>query len=89
MAEKKFFHESFLDTANVHTFMQSLIDGIGKQRVVLSTEDDEMVLNPKGLLKVTVKAKKKNEKNRINLKITWEDEKKPVAADNKRITISS
>ena len=83
MPEQKFFFESLQDTETIKTYLESLIEGIAKKKIILSTEGEDITLHPDGLLKLTVKAKKKADKNRLSIKMAWTDER-IKAGDQKR-----
>jgi len=89
MAEQKFFFESFQDSETIKSYLESLIRGIAQKKIVLSTDGEDITLHPNGLLKLTVKAKKKSNKNRLSLKMAWTDEHSTVVDPNKTIDIHS
>ncbi|WP_319778521.1 amphi-Trp domain-containing protein [Maridesulfovibrio sp.] len=72
-SEKKFVFESLQDAESIRTFLQSLVDGFESGTINLSTNGDEIELHPEGLLNFTVKAKRKESGNKINIKIGWKD----------------
>ena len=89
MAEQKFFFESFQDSETIKSYLESLIRGIAQKKIVLSTDGEDITLHPNGLLKLTVKAKKKSNKNRLSIKMAWTDEHSTVVDPNKTIDIHS
>jgi amphi-Trp domain-containing protein len=82
MAEEKFVFDSLQDNVTIKDFLNSLTEGFEKGSITLSTNGDEIVLNPQGLLNFTVKAKKKGLENRLSVKVTWKDNpvSKPLEA---------
>ena len=72
-SEKKFVFESLQDRETIRTFLQSLVEGFDSGNIKLSTNGDEIELHPEGLLNFTVKAKRKESGNKINIKIGWKD----------------
>jgi len=70
----KFVFESLQDPAAIGGYLRSLIEGIESGRISLATNGDEIVLNPCGLIKVTVKARRKPQSSKLTLKLAWKDE---------------
>lgn len=70
-AEEKFEFESIQDTETIRDYLQSLIDGLGTGKIVLSSDGNELELNPGSLLKFEVKAKKKGDITKLALRISW------------------
>ena len=89
MKEQKFFFESLQDSETIKSYLESIIDGIAHKRITLSTDGENITMNPKGLLKLTIKARKKADKNRLSIKISWTDEHSKSIDLNKRIEIHS
>lgn len=88
MSEQNFFFESYQDVSSMKTYLNALIDGIAKNKLTLTTEGEELILYPNGMLKLTIKARKKNEKSRLSIKIAWTEERYKTG-QNKTIKISS
>lgn len=89
MSEDNFFYESVQDSETIKDFLQSLLEGIKKGQVKLSTNGDEIFLKPANLLKFEVKASKKAEKAKLNIKISWKETKSFSVSDNHDIAVSS
>lgn len=70
----KFVFESLQDTTAIGNTLRSLIEGIESGRISLATNGDEIVLHPCGLIKVTVKARKKPQSSKLSIKLAWKDE---------------
>lgn len=71
-----FFYESVQDPKTIKDFLQSLMEGIEKGNIALSSNGEEIVLNPSDMLKFSVKAKVKGETSKLSLKISWKEAKK-------------
>ncbi|MES9833078.1 MAG: amphi-Trp domain-containing protein [Candidatus Thiodiazotropha sp. LLP2] len=69
--KKSFRHESIQDRTSIQSLLKSITQGIGKGSLVLSDDEDEMVLKPDGLLQLKVTASQDTDKHRLNLRITW------------------
>lgn len=76
MSEEKFVFDSLQDSETIKDFLGSLTDGFEKGCITLSTNGDEIELNPQGLLNFMVKAKKKGSTNKLSIKVAWKDSRK-------------
>ena len=83
--KKGFRHESLQDVASIKKILKALTHGLEKGKVVFSDEDDEIVMEPKGLLHLKLGATQDENRHRINLRITWQVEDEQV---KKKKTIS-
>ncbi|MGE4293741.1 MAG: amphi-Trp domain-containing protein [Desulfovibrio sp.] len=72
-SDKKFMFESIQDNNSIRNFLDALVNGFESGRIVLSTDADEIVMNPCGLLNFEVKAKKKGGESKINIKVSWKE----------------
>lgn len=82
-----FLHESIQDARTIEHLLESVSRGLGKGKLVLSDEDDEIVLKPQGLLNLKVSACQEEGSNRVNIRITWQSEQK-LKKRRKRLTVS-
>ncbi|NCC23647.1 MAG: amphi-Trp domain-containing protein [Deltaproteobacteria bacterium] len=87
--EGKFSFESMQDNTSIQRYLQSLEEGFAKGKIVLSTDGEEMVMRPGGMLRFSVKAKKKNESCKINLKVEWKEMAITSVAPSEDMVISS
>lgn len=72
--KKGFRHESLQDPASIRKIIEALSDGFEKGRVSFSDEEDEIVMEPKGLLHLKLSATQDENQRRINIRITWQEE---------------
>jgi amphi-Trp domain-containing protein len=84
--EDKFILESLEDPARVTDYLRAVIDGIEKGRIVLTAENQEMVLNPGSLMKFVIKGKRSSTKGKLNIKLSWTRLKEDQGSE---LTISS
>ena len=66
-----FEYASYQDLETIQKFLESLKQGMVRQRIVLSSGDDTIELEPKNLLKFSLRAKKKEDKTKLSIKISW------------------
>ena len=78
MKRKKnsFRHESLQNRDSIQTILNALTEGIAKGKVTFSDDDDNISMTPDGLLNLKLTVSQEENRNRINLRITWEDRKK-------------
>jgi amphi-Trp domain-containing protein len=70
-----FEYASYQDLDTIQKFLESLNQGFAKDRIVLSSGDDTIELEPKNLLKFSVRAKKREDKTTLSIKISWKEGK--------------
>ncbi|WP_207680496.1 amphi-Trp domain-containing protein [Desulfonema magnum] len=73
---EQFEYESFQDNDSISKYLQALIQGFEKGKLTFSSDLDNIVLEPNGLLQFGIKARKKGSKNKLSIKISWKDSKK-------------
>jgi amphi-Trp domain-containing protein len=78
MKRKKnsFRHESLQNRDSIQTILKALTEGIAKGKVSFSDDDDSISMAPDGLLNLKLSVSQEDNRNRINLRITWEDRQK-------------
>jgi amphi-Trp domain-containing protein len=80
MKRKKnsFRHESLQNRDSIQAILNALTEGIAKGKVTFSDDDDNISMTPDGLLNLKLTVSQEENRNRINLRITWEDRKKKI-----------
>jgi len=73
--KNSFRHESLQNRDSIQTILQALTEGIAKGKVSFSDDDDSISMAPDGLLNLKLIVSQEDNRNRINLRITWEDKK--------------
>jgi amphi-Trp domain-containing protein len=78
MKRKKnsFRHESLQNRDSIQAILNALTEGIAKGKVTFSDDDDNISMTPDGLLNLKLTVSQEENRNRINLRITWEDREK-------------
>ena len=78
MKRKKnsFRHESLQNRDSIQTILEALTEGIAKGKLSFSDDDDSISMAPEGLLNLKLSVSQEDNRNRINLRITWEDRQK-------------
>ncbi len=90
MRERKstFRHDSLQDSQSIQDILKSISNGLAKGKLTFTDEDDSIVMKPDGLLDLKVTATQESNKNRINIRISWQkddDDKKK----KKKLSVSS
>jgi amphi-Trp domain-containing protein len=60
--------------------LQTLTEGFENGKIVLRSDAEEVVLRPQNMLKFAIKARKKGEKCKLSLKMSWKEVKIPENA---------
>ena len=71
--EKRFTHESLQDAKSIAKYLQSLIRGFETGNIALKSDEGALTLHPKEMINFNVRAKKKDDKTKLTLKISWRD----------------
>ncbi|HEB95798.1 MAG TPA: amphi-Trp domain-containing protein [Sedimenticola thiotaurini] len=72
--KKSFRHESLQDRRSVRAILEALVEGIDKGRIRFSDDDDEILMEPAGLLHLKLRATQEEERHRLTLRISWQVE---------------
>ena len=70
--KKSFRHQSLQDEKSIQDILQSIISGIAKGKITFSDEDEKIVMRPEGLLELKVTASQEDNRNRFNIRISWQ-----------------
>lgn len=84
--KRNFRHESLQDTESIQDLLKALTRGIGKGKLTFSDEDGEIIMRPKGLLDLKLTASREDGRNRVNVRITWQ-EQAPKAKGRKSLSV--
>ena len=71
-----FRHESLQDKDTIRDILEALTKGLGKGKLTFTDDNGEIVLRPSGLLNLKVTAGREDSRNRVDIRITWQTEKK-------------
>lgn len=75
-AKNSFRYESQQDVRSIQGVLKSITKGISSGSLSFSDEDGEIVMEPKGLLNLKLTATKEDDRRRITVRISWQDEDK-------------
>jgi len=86
--DTRFKHESLQDSDSIQQILKVITKGISKGKVTFSDEDDEIVMEPEGLLQLKVTATREESRHRINVRISWQVEE-DMPKKQKSLSVSS
>ncbi|SNR89899.1 amphi-Trp domain-containing protein [Humidesulfovibrio mexicanus] len=69
--DQKFVFESIQDAESIRQYLEAVMEGLHKGRLVVSAGQEEFVLQPRELLTFAVKARKRGGAGRLSLTISW------------------
>jgi len=70
----RFRHESLQDAETIKDFLKSIANAFGKGKLVLEDEDGQLAMEPEGLLHLKVTGSQEDDRNRLNIRVTWQNE---------------
>ena len=84
--KKSFRHQSLQDEKSIQDILKSITSGIARGKITFSDEDEKIVMRPEGLLDLKVTASQEDNRNRFNIRISWQVEEKTVKK-KKRLSV--
>lgn len=69
--DQKFVFESIQDAESIRQYLEAVMEGLRKGRLVVAAGQEEFVLQPQELLTFAVKARKRGGAGRLSLTISW------------------
>lgn len=75
-AKNTFRHESLHDADSVRDILEALTKGLGKGKLSFSDDDGEIIMRPEGLLHLKLRASCEDNRNRVDLRISWQTAQK-------------
>ncbi|VAX13658.1 hypothetical protein MNBD_GAMMA24-650 [hydrothermal vent metagenome] len=73
-SKKSFRHESLQDAETIQGLLKSIARGFARGELVFSDEDDEIIMQPEGLMNLKVTSNQEENRHSINIRITWQTE---------------
>ena len=75
--DREFEHESLQDRTTIARYLKAIEEGFAKGSLSLRNRNGEIVLEPKGLIDLTVKASKKRGRIQLSLEASWKVKDRP------------
>jgi len=70
--KRSFRHQSLQDEKTIQDILKSIANGLAKGKITFSDEDEKIVMRPEGLLDLKVTATQEENRNRFNIRISWQ-----------------
>jgi len=70
--KRSFRHQSLQDAKSIESILKSITSGIARGKITFSDEDEKIVMRPEGLLDLKVTATQEDNRNRFNIRISWQ-----------------
>ena len=70
--KKSFRHQSLQDEKSIQDILKAITSGLAKGKITFSDEDEKIVMRPEGLLDLKVTASQEDNRNRFNIRISWQ-----------------
>ena len=71
---KDFHHESMEDRESIIKYLKTLSDGFLQGRIEFRSGQDNIVLEPTGLIQIEIKVKHHNRKSKLSVKFVWKEQ---------------
>jgi len=85
-ANEQFEYDSLQDNQTIIRYLRALIEGFEKGKIMFNSDEEQVELYPNNLLQFNVKVRKKDDKSKLSMKISWKDLKKREGKDKILIT---
>ncbi|MBU2512775.1 amphi-Trp domain-containing protein [bacterium] len=72
----EFKHESYQDSSTIVDYLKSIIEGIEKGIISMGNDKAKIDLEPQGLLKMKIEAKRKSSGSKLSLQVSWKENSK-------------
>ena len=72
--KRSFRHQSLQDEKSIQDILKAISSGIAKGKITFSDEDEKIVMRPEGLLELKVTAAQEDNRNRFNIRVSWQVE---------------
>ena len=70
--KKNFRHQSLQEAKSIEGILKAITSGIARGKITFSDEDEKIVMRPEGLLDLKVTATQEDNRNRFNIRISWQ-----------------
>ncbi|MCA9771159.1 MAG: amphi-Trp domain-containing protein [Myxococcales bacterium] len=69
--KNSFEHKSLQDADSIVQYLNEISEGIRNGHLALANGGDEVVLEPHGLIKLSIKASRKKDRGKLTVKLAW------------------
>lgn len=85
MASDEFQHESLQDQKSIGEYLRALIQGVESGHLDMSDDNGQLVLHPMGLLGLELRAKRKGNRAKLLIELSWTEDRGTTRADSLRV----
>lgn len=71
---EQFKYKSLQDQDSVVNYLKDIMNGFDQNHLVLGNGRDKFVIEPHGLIKLDVNAKRTKKKTKITIRLTWTED---------------
>ncbi len=89
MADLNFKHESMQDLDSILKYLNAVTEGLAQGKIRLAAKNKELILEPHGMLRFDVEAKRKGDQRKLAIKLSWKEEDGPESGDDTLVVESS
>ncbi len=72
--KSSFRHDSIQDSQTIRGILKSITNGLAEGTLKFSDDDDQIVMHPQGLLNLKLTATQEDDRQRVNIRLTWQVE---------------
>lgn len=80
MARQEFEYESLQDVASIIGYLKAVTDGLERGHLSLASNGRNLELEPRGLLQLSVEAKRGKRRAQLIIKMAWREDRPEDAA---------
>lgn len=88
-SDDEFKHESIQDTELIIKYLNALKEGFENGKLIFGTKQKKFILEPNGLLRLGISAKRKGRKVKIALKASWTEGKEGKDLNSEPLEINA
>lgn len=87
MSNDRFKHESLQDAQSIVKYLDALGIGFSNGAIRFRSDEREFVLNPQGLVNLSLEAKRRQDEIKLNLKLKWTERTDAETANGEVLSI--
>ncbi len=76
-SKNRFRYDAIQDRESIQAILEAIQKGIAKGKITFSNGEEEITLEPAGLLNLKVSASAEDDRRRLGIRISWQVEQKP------------
>lgn len=81
-SQKEFKHESIQDVKSITKYLDELSKGIANNELLFSNSEEQVVLSPNGLIDFELRVKTKNDKTKLEIRLSWSEKESKLQSDS-------